>query len=234
MTCWNCTKMCWDNKENAAQQSQGLSHEGPFILLLKRCIISKKYMESINLVKFTYSHILDRVFSELIGVFNPSQAIEIRNKMLVLSEKWHQYESKIIDELKKYPPYKFSPQHIRCYIVKDLPYTGISDPLIIKIIDDLDLVIATLVHELVHISISQEESGLIDKIKREFPKIIEFRTQLHIIVNFIEYEILKSIFDKGTFDKIMERELSLKGLKSSWDVVLANEEKLRGIIRPVS
>ena len=191
-------------------------------------------MKSINLVKFTYSHILDRVFSELAGDFDPGQALEIKNKMLVLAEKWHQLESRVANELKKYPPYKFNPQHIKCYIVKDLPYTGISDPLIIKINNDFDLIAATLIHELVHISISQEDTDLIAKIKREFPEVLEFRTQFHIVVNFIEYEILKSVFDKETFDKIMERELSLKGLKSSWDVVLANEEKLRGIIRPGS
>lgn len=187
-------------------------------------------METKNLVRFAYSQILDRTLSEMVGKFEPNQSTEVRNEMLALAEEWHKYESKVIDELEKYPPYKFTPKFVKCYLVKNLYYTGISDPLIIKIGDDSDLFMATLIHELVHISISQEETNLVTKIKQEFPDVIELKTQLHIVVNFIEYQILKKMFDKNVLDKIMERELSLKGLKNAWDIVLASEDRLCQII----
>jgi len=187
-------------------------------------------MKSFNLIRFTYSQILDRTLSELMSNFELNQTVEVRNKMFSLAKEWHKYEAKVIAELKKYPPYKFNPPEIKCYLVKNLPYTGISDPLIMRFENDNDLVIATLIHELVHISISQDNDDLVAKIKQEFPEITEFRTQLHTVVNFIEYQILKKLFDREVLDKIMKRELSLQGLKKAWDIVLANENKIEKII----
>lgn len=190
-------------------------------------------MESLNIVRFTYSQILDRTLSEMAGNFDQNQVAEARSKMFALAEEWHKYEARVIAELKKYPPYKFDPKVIKCYLVKNLSYTGISDPLIMRIEDYYDLVMATLIHELVHVAISQEENNLIAKIKQEFPEITELKTQLHVVVNFIEYQVLKELFDPAVLDKIMKRNLSLRGIKAAWDVVLANEDKLKQII-PIS
>jgi len=187
-------------------------------------------MESLNIVRFTYSQILDRTLSELAGNFDQNQIAEVRGRMFDLAEEWRKYETRVIAELKKYPPYKFEPREIKCYLVKNLPYTGISDPLIMRIEDDNDLVMATLIHELVHIAISQEENNLVAKIKQEFPEITELKTQLHVVVNFIEHQVLKELFDQAVRDKIMKRNLSLRGIKAAWDVVLANEDKLKQII----
>ena len=216
-------------KKMVLQKLGLLLAERPLSFCLKKHIILK-YMESLNLVRFTYSQILDRVLSELVNNFQPDQTIEVRKKMLALAEEWNKYESQVIEELEKYPPYKFTPQSVKCYVVKNLPYTGISDPLIIKIAEDFELFIATLIHELVHISISQEENNLVTRIRKEFPETPDFRTQLHVVVNFIEYQILKKLFDKEKLDKIMNRELSLVGLKKAWEIVLTNEDKIGDIV----
>ena len=189
-------------------------------------------MKEKTIINFIYSEVYDQVLSELADGFGESQAEEVSSQTALLSEKWAQYEEKVISELKKYPPYAFNPQQVNCYLVRKFPYTGISDPLTIRLREgaNLDLAIATLVHELVHISIEPKEAALSAKIGQEFPEVTEYRTQLHVVVNFIEYNILKQVFDKPTLDKIMERELILKGLKDAWNIVLSDEDKLSKIL----
>lgn len=186
-----------------------------------------------NVVNFIYSHIYDRILSELSGGFDEGRASEVKDWVVMLSEKWPKYEQRVIKGLKKYPPFKFEGNQVNCYLVSNLPYTGFSNPLTIKIGKnaDLDLVVATLVHELVHIFIEKDETNLISKIEKAFPEVTEERVLLHVVVNFIEYQILKELFDKETFDKIMKRELLLKGIRPAWDIVLANKEKIEKIFK---
>ena len=72
---------------------------------------------------------------------------------------------------------------------------------------------------------------MIARLRREFPKIKEERILLHIAVNFLEYQILSQVFNKVTFNRIIERESTLKGIKEAWVVVLSNKKKLVGILK---
>ena len=186
---------------------------------------------TMSVVNFIYSGIYDQILSELSNNFDEKQSGKIKDWMTLLSDKWLEYEQKVIEGLKKYPPFKFEYDQVNCYLVSNLPYTGFSDPLTIKIREnvDLDLVIATLIHELVHISIEKDEANLISKVEQIFPEVTEKKILLHIVVNFIEYQIIKELFNKETFDKIMNRELLLKGIRPAWDIVLADEEKLMSL-----
>lgn len=185
-----------------------------------------------SIIHFVYSQIYDQVISDLSGSFDENQSVNIKNEINYLSEQWSDYEERALAGLKKYSPFKFEHEQFNCYLVGSLPYTGFSDPLTIRISKnaDMDLTITTIIHELIHIYIEPEESIYISKVQKAFPEIADTRILLHIAVNFIEYEILKSLFGKDKFDKIMKRELLLKGIRPAWDVVFNNEEKLKDII----
>lgn len=184
----------------------------------------------VKIVKFIYSQIYDRSLSKLAGNFNDEQIAAISEAVRKMSLVWSEIEAKVIAELNKYT-FNQALGQIECYLVKDLPYTGISHPLTLKVNNDFDLMSATLIHELAHIGIWRQEKKLVAKMAERFPEIEEYRDLLHVAINFIQLKIMREIFDQQTLNKIMERELSLKGLKKSWDIVLANEEVLSKLFR---
>lgn len=191
-------------------------------------IISR--MAYVGVIRFVYSDIYDRVMAEMLGEYSSGQACLIQSQIGALRQEWMNYEATVIKMLHDYEVCSRSVDSVVCYVVSKLPYTGFSDPLTIRLRDgaDLDLVIATLIHELVHIALDPAHVG-IDEVKNGF--VTDSRTQLHIVVNFIQLAIMETVFGERRLAKVMKRELALKGLREAWHVVLNHRVELARSIR---
>mgnify|MGYP001558208707 CR=1 FL=1 len=113
-------------------------------------------------------------------------------------------------------------KEIKCYVVKYCKYSGISNPLTIKLDTDTDYVINTLIHELAHILVShsfKKYKKIEQKLKKRFPKESQ-KTILHIYINFLELKALKKIFKPDFIDKIFKRALNFGDIGRTYKIVL--------------
>ena len=185
-------------------------------------------------VKFIYSLPYDRLLTEYENKrFNERQAKEIREYIKKLKLKWNKISNSVCQILKKIIKNEWQEKEIKCYVVKHFKYSGISHPLTIKLDPDFDYVFATLIHELIHILVSYDPKKykrIEQKIKERFTKEDQ-RTTLHIYINFIELQALKKLFNQKFVNKIIKRNLTFKGIKRAWEIVLAEENNLKTLLK---
>jgi hypothetical protein len=180
-------------------------------------------------------------------VFDENQATEVYRYIKKLQLKWDKIEENvfqaiierlIINRRKKSEYFHLGeniPTKLKCYVVKNCRYSGISDPLTVRMDKDFDYVFDTLIHELAHILIGHnfKKYKKIEKnIKRLFPEIKDSRIIRHIYVNFIELKVLRKIFSSRAIEKILKRAKKFK-ISKAYEIVLKNEEILEDLITTI-
>lgn len=181
-------------------------------------------------IKFIYSFPYDRMLTEYENkIFNEEQSEEVGKYIKKLQSQWNKINDSACRSLEEIIKNKWQKKEIKCYVVKYCKYSGISNPLTIKLDSDFDFALATLIHELAHILVRHNLKRY-KKIERElklkFPKEKQ-RIILHIYINFIELQALKELFNENFVNKILEREQTFRGIKKSWEIVLTKEDMLK-------
>ena len=185
-------------------------------------------------IKFVYSLPYNRMLAEYGNKKFEEEKIskEIKNYIKKLEPRWNKVSDSICRVLQEIVKNKWREKEIKCYVVKYCKYSGISLPLTLRMEKDFDLVIETLIHELTHIIVSynfKKYTKIKQKLEKRFPKENSWVIR-HIYINFIELQSLKKLFNQKFIDKILKRNLSLKGGRA-WKIVLTKKEILKKLLK---
>ena len=108
-------------------------------------------------------------------------------------------------------------------------FTPFSDPLTLHIKEDMNDVLATLIHEYCHVLfLYYENDTLADKIWSAVQKAFsaeDFSTQDHIIINKLTEAGLYYLWGKEKTDTILSKERILPGLEQAWKILNSAELK---------
>jgi len=182
-------------------------------------------------IKFFYSPIYDFLLTNYEGkYFNELQEKEVKKYIRRLQIKWNKVIKPILRFLLKILKNKFKEKEIICYVVKNFRFSGISHPLTIKMVPNLEEAIINLIHELIHIFLSPKRwkkisRKLIKKFPNEKPEII-----LHIYINFIQLQVLRKFFKESIIKKMLIKYKKLKRIGKAWIIVLREEETLSKLL----
>jgi len=186
-------------------------------------------------IKFVYSLPYNRMLAEYEKKdFDEIQfSKEIRKYIKKIQPKWRKIEKSVCRALQEIVKNKWQEKEIKCYVAKYCKYTGISDPLTLKMEPDFGYAFDALIHELAHIIASydfEKHKKILEMVKERFPNESP-KTILHIYINFIELEALKKLFSRESIEKIIKRNLTLKGLRRAWEIVLNQENNLKDLFK---
>jgi len=176
---------------------------------------------------FKYSRIYDEHWKGLgkfYGVKDvkyPSEQ-EIGSYIKKAEKGWRRYEAKILTELSKIIGLKWEEKAITCYVVgRCIP---ISDPLTLKIYDDLSRFIDVLTHELIHQLLASQDANL-NKSKKAWDHLYKeyknesFMTVVHVPVHALHKHILMKFFGEKRLKNEIESLMMFPDYKKSWDIV---------------
>lgn len=186
-------------------------------------------------IKFIYSLPYNRILAEYENKdFNESQFFkEIKKYIEKLQPKWEKISKRVFSVLQEIVKNKWQEKEIQCYVVKYCKYSGISSPLTIRMEPDLDFAFEVIIHELTHIFIGynfDKYKKINVKLKENFPGETLI-TRRHIYVNFIELQVLRKLFSQKILNKILRRNLSLRGIGKAWKIVLNQGENLKKLFK---
>ena len=178
-----------------------------------------------------YGFLLDPKFREYFLL-----ELENKDKILIENEElfkniedykkeWKKHEDKILEALLNLLPIKFIHNVIDVYVVSYLPgNSGISEPLIISGDLKTDRFIDVLVHEIIHVYLTN--NNIIPKIfpfkiiDAMFPEEKDLKVKSHIIVHAIQKYILLDILkDNNRYINNKEKFCLTESYKKSWDIV---------------
>lgn len=184
-------------------------------------------------IKFIYSLPYDCMLTKYENKnFQERQIKEIQIYIRKLQAKWNKISKPVYQALRKLSQSDWQEKEIKCYVVKNCKYSGISHPLTIRMEKDFNLILDTLIHELIHILVTfdiKKYKKIEKELKNIFPQENQ-RATLHIYINFIEYQILKKVFSKKIVDKVIKRNLKLTRIKRAWEIVLSKENELKNYL----
>jgi len=163
-------------------------------------------------IKFVNSSPYNRLFIKE-KYYDTDVSKEIESFIDKLQHKWKSVGKKILKEIDRVG-FKWKIDKIDCFIVKNLPLSGISLPLTIKVSKDIDFAIYILTHELVHVNFYGEKrcyniKNLLRKKFKEKPLIIN-----HILVCAVTRRVITDIFGDKFFRKMNAIESKFKYKKA--------------------
>lgn len=176
---------------------------------------------------FRYSSIYNQHFREFIKLKYPQDEIsfptdeKIINYIEEIGNTWGKIEQSVLSEMSQVTGLGWSKTFITCYVVGDcVPF---SEPLTLKIFDNKDRFIDTLIHELIHQLFAQHGNG--KKMELVFKKINEAyknetkKTKLHVLVHAVQTHLYKKLFNEERLKKDIEISNKFEDYKRAWDIV---------------
>jgi hypothetical protein len=190
-------------------------------------------------IRFRYSDIYDvryrnnpRIQETLKkqGKTYPSEK-RILNYISQIKKEWEKIEKKILTELEKVSGLRWKEKKIICYCIgQGIPF---SDPLTMPVSRPKTYFIDTLIHELIHQLMTQENnlnksknawSYFFKKYKKE-----EYNTIIHIPLHAIHSHIFHKFFSQKRLNHDYKYIKRLPAYKRSWDTV--KKEGYQNIIK---
>lgn len=176
-------------------------------------------------IKFVYSLPYNRLLAEYENkpFEERNYYKEIEKYIKKLKARWEKIDKSVFKTFEQVVGSKWQEKEIKCYVVKHCKYSGISNPLTIKIERDFDYIFDTLIHELAHILVSYElkkYKKIEQKLKKRFPKENQ-RIINHIYIIFIELQILKKLFSQSFINKIIKKTQNFEGIGKAYKIVLS-------------
>ncbi len=166
-------------------------------------------------INFIHSEIYDEMLTVMYRKeFNEleySQTLDYKNK---IASFWEKDELKIIKEIEKVSKLKFK-SNKDCFVVSHMKYTAISNPLTIRRDNNLQMVRATLIHELIHLLFS-ENSDKVYKLINKTYKSESRDFKIHVPVLLIARKVLENLYGKNEYEKVLHRDSRLENLREVW------------------
>ncbi|MDA3836857.1 MAG: hypothetical protein PF542_04505 [Nanoarchaeota archaeon] len=178
---------------------------------------------------FKYSTIYDKNWALALGKeYNRQENKQIvENFIEQLSKVWDPKEDEILDAIAFHSNLKWRNKKVKIYFVSNLKVTGFSDPLTIRISENKNRVVKTLIHEAVHEIFLQNEEELKQvyvALDNKFPDE-NIKTKVHVLVNAITEKVFGKLFGKEESEKIKAVERQFIGLKRAYDIIESIEIK---------
>lgn len=148
--------------------------------------------------------------------------------------KWRKIEKKVLEELEAVTGLSWRESHIYVYITSGVGW--FSAPLTMSITEDIDFLLHTLVHELIHRITLENENWPI--IKERWFKLMEkyqkenFNTRIHVPIHAIHKHLYLKLFSQKELDQEIEKMRGIEDYARSWSIV--QSEDYREIIRALN
>ncbi len=177
-------------------------------------------------LKFVYSSIYDNMLSEMSGKDFTATNVE---DMLIykkdIEDSWKKDEKKIIRDIEKFSGLKFKGDK-NCFLVGDMIYTAISNPMTLKKHSNMKRTKTILVHELIHKLLEDNRKKVSNLIIRAYPeKSFEFK--LHVPVLLITKKVIEKSYGKETLNRVIKDEMGREILSDVWPEVNRLSDKFR-------
>lgn len=177
-------------------------------------------------LNYKYSFVYDKQWSIALHRLFDAQKNEEQHKVFInklRDELTENNEARIMQSISKYTGLAWRQDSISIYFVNNLNLktVGFSDPLTIKINDDIDSVCETIIHELVHVILTSNHDTS-EKVVRHLSKVFphdEKTTTLHIIVNAVTKRVFTEVFGFEKAQLIEEKQKSYHGLKRINEII---------------
>jgi len=139
-------------------------------------------------ITFTYSPQLEAAISK--RHVSPGKSMKTIRQV---SHIWKKEGHDICRKLRDVTGLNFKKNEIICYINSKASF---SDPLALRISNDPKVMIDNLVHELIHVLLTQNIDLIWEKIQRlhETYKSHSFTTRIHILIHAVHLELAKELF----------------------------------------
>lgn len=136
-----------------------------------------------------------------------------------MKDFWAIKGQEIVDSLKEITGLSYIEKSLTCYLNFQF---SVSDPLCLKIEDIKDME-DNLVHELIHVLLSQNEIGLTQKWKDLMEKYKEESqlTKVHIIIHRIHYLLAQRLFPERI--NLIQIYSQKPAYKRAWELALQDE-----------
>ena len=183
--------------------------------------------------QFHYSHIYDEHLAHPKGFVMPTEKFIYKN-VDKLELKWRKIEEKILKELEYVTGLKWQEADIYIYATSGAGW--FSDPLTMSIVEDIDFMLDTLIHELIHRILSENEnweiikkrwSKLMDKYKKE-----NLNARIHVPIHAIHKHIFLKFFSQKKLELEIKRVKDDKDYARAWSLVEGQD--YRAIIKAIN
>lgn len=181
-----------------------------------------------NNMKTKIRFYINRLLNELFSLDDSG----VQEKSDKLEKAWNRKEKDIMTGLKKITGLSFNKNYIDVFLVnREAVKSSISDPLILRVSDNVDRNLCILVHELIHNLMwdNQQNSNWSLKIQKLFPKENR-KTAIHISVHAILEALYTDILENP--EMIVEdvkRSQNSPDYRRAWEIV--KEEGYKNIIK---
>ena len=167
---------------------------------------------------FIYSTIYDSLLTEMSKKeFSANQEKEGYFYKEEFEAFWKKEEKKIIEEIEKVAKLKFK-ENRTCFLVQNMKYTAISNPLTLKRHQHLERAKTILIHELIHILLEDNKEKLEKLIAKSYPQeSLEFK--IHIPILLITRKVIENLYGAKDLQEILNDELKREILNSAWPEV---------------
>ena len=180
-------------------------------------------------IEFIYSPIYDNLLTDMSKKkFSVEQMKEMEFYREELEATWKKEESKIINSIEKISKLEFKGNK-QCFLVYNMKYAAISNPLTIKREPYLTRAKTILIHEVIHTLFEDNKEKLQKIIEKTYPdESIEFR--IHVPVLLITKKVIEEIYGDNIFQEIINKEMKIDILNSVWPEVNAIYPKFKNNI----
>jgi hypothetical protein len=138
-----------------------------------------------------------------------------------IEELWCPQEDNIFEAIEFYSGLKWRVDMTNAYFVSNLNVSGFSDPLTVRMSNDYLKIAKTLIHELVHNILIQNDSEMKEtfaRLNQKFPGE-NIKTKVHIIVNAITEKVFSKIYGLEEAERIKKIEREYKGLRRAYEIL---------------
>lgn len=185
-----------------------------------------KFIFMLPKTQFHYSPIYQKRLIKVKNFRAPKDEVFFKNTRK-LELKWRKIEKKILKELEFVTGLKWQESHIYIYITRGV--VCFSSPLTMTILDDIDFMLDTLIHELIHRIISENENWPI--IEKRWNKLISkykkenLNTRIHVPIHAIHKHIFLKFFNQKRLEIEIERVKDDKDYAQAWKIVQSGDYK---------
>lgn len=171
-------------------------------------------------ITFTRSHVYDEHLARAKKFKMPSDSF-IYSNTSKLEKRWKKYEKIILQEISKVTGLKWQEEDIYIYITSGVGW--FSMPLTMSIVEDIDFMLDTMVHELIHRIFSENQNWL--EVKKNWLKLMgkynkeKFNTRTHVPIHAIHKHLMLKFFNQKRLDNEIERCAKWPIYKRSWEIV---------------
>lgn len=168
-------------------------------------------------INFEYSEPLDTMLAEMtLQSFTSAQFIEMTEYKKTLENNWKRIEPKAVKTIESFSGLKFK-KDVECFPVKSMEFRAISSPFIIRKEKNLKVTEVIIIHELIHILLTQNKEKVVNYITAIYPNK-EHDFKIHVAVLAIQKKVMENLFERDFIKKFIKEDED--SLKDAWKEVI--------------